>query len=699
MNRTIYYSGEQLRSFDLLWSERDSLAALSSLEIMLAGQTTTVVNGLTAAQTSPTSLSVTLTQGIIAQQGVMDSTSFGSLSADADVVQQIGFAAAQSVLFTTAGLSAGQSRWALIEAQFAQVDVIRPGDPTGGLLNYYNSANPTQPLQGPGGNGQTQSTERQATISVRVVYGSPATTGSEVPPNVDSGWVGLYLVDLTFGQSTITTGQILVAGPSVGANVPSNYPVAPFMAGLLNAHHNGAAGQAPQIDLTAEVKNTLPLTRLPASNTIGGGLAVFKLHAGNPNGSVAGNAAVNGSSDMCWDTTNLLLYICSTTGSTSTAVWTTVAGQSTSIFAGGTSTGSANAQVVASTTPAGFARTPGQVVTFTAGFTNTGSTTMNVDATGVATIQKNTGSGNVNLSGGEITTGSFITVIWTGTVYLLQIQVLGNLATLNIGAWLKNDGSGNLTIKNGALLGDDGSGNFNILNTAVTPGAYTRTKLTVSASGQITAAASGAFPTRTELTVGSGTYTTPAGVKRLFIRMMGAGGGGGGKTGNGQNGTQSSFNSIVAAPGQGGAIFTSGNPGLGGIGGGPGSGTAYLRRSGGNGMPGGSSQANNSAIQAGGMGAVSPFGGAGAALTASTNADSNGGNAQPNTGSGGGGASLATNTGAPGGGGAGEYVEIQITNPAGSYSYTVGAKGLGGTGSVTGGNGSDGTIIIDEFYD
>ena len=64
---------------------------------------------------------------------------------------------------------------------------------------------------------------------------------------------------------------------------------------------------------------------------------------------------------------------------------------------------------------------------------------------------------------GELTVGEFVAVIWTGTVYLLQSQTLGQLATLNIGQWLKNDGSGNLTIKNGANLGDDGSGNLEVI--------------------------------------------------------------------------------------------------------------------------------------------------------------------------------------------------------------------------------------------
>lgn len=42
--------------------------------------------------------------------------------------------------------------------------------------------------------------------------------------------------------------------------------------------------------------------------------------AGNPNGNVAGTIY-----QLCWDTTNHILYICTTTGSTTTAVWTAVA--------------------------------------------------------------------------------------------------------------------------------------------------------------------------------------------------------------------------------------------------------------------------------------------------------------------------------------------------------------------------------------
>lgn len=53
--------------------------------------------------------------------------------------------------------------------------------------------------------------------------------------------------------------------------------------------------------------------------------AQFATYAGNPNGNVAGTAG-SGSikADAIWDTTNSILYICTTTGTAVTAIWTAV---------------------------------------------------------------------------------------------------------------------------------------------------------------------------------------------------------------------------------------------------------------------------------------------------------------------------------------------------------------------------------------
>lgn len=206
-----------------------------------------------------------------------------------------------------------------------------------------------------------------------------------------------------------------------------------------------------------------------------------------------------------------------------------------------------------------------------------------------------------------------------------------------------------------------------------------------------------AFQTRQVLTSGTA-YTTPAGCTRLFIRMMGAGGGGQGASastlgGAGGTGGDSSFNSIVAKGGPGGASFTSGTTTHG-------SGSASLRILGGIGVAGSAySNPNPVDTEVGGMmGAASPFGGAGGANIGG------GISAAANSGSGAGGAAYADtmaggNYQALGGSGcAGEYVELIINGPAASYTYAIGAGGTAGSGTLPGGVGGAGIIIVDEFY-
>lgn len=331
MDRPVIYGQEQPRSYDVLWGWRNALIALGWLENDVAGASTTVVSGMAASPTGPTSLVVNLAAGRVYQNAQIDPTAYGSLTADTNMVQQQGNVGAQSVTLTTAGLSSGQSRWALIEVGYSQVDSIPSSDPTGGLLYYYNSANPATPYQGPGGSGTTQNTLRSATGTVSVVYGAVAATGTEVPPNPSAGYVPLYLIDLAFGQTTISSGQIIVAGPSVGTGVPNNYPYAPFLAGLLNSHHSGTTGQAPKINLPTETQGILPLANTLVSSALsGGGIKTTYVYAGNPNGFVAGVAGVPGVSppDSCVDSTTGAEYNCTTTGPPGSAVWVSAAGGS-----------------------------------------------------------------------------------------------------------------------------------------------------------------------------------------------------------------------------------------------------------------------------------------------------------------------------------------------------------------------------------
>ena len=93
---------------------------------------------------------------------------------------------------------------------------------------------------------------------------------------------------------------------------------------------------------------------------------------------------------------------------------------STHFAAGGTSTGSANAQVIAATSPPGFSLTGNPTVTFIAGFSNSGATTLNVVSTGVFNVLKKTPTGLVALSTGDIIAGQQYLVTYDGTQYELQ---------------------------------------------------------------------------------------------------------------------------------------------------------------------------------------------------------------------------------------------------------------------------------------
>lgn len=642
MNRTIYWSQEQLRSYDLLWFEKDVLAALGGLEVDVAGATTTVVGGAGATQTVSPSLTINLAAARIYQQAAMDSSSFGALGADATTIQQSGFAAAQQIALSTSGIAAGQSRWSLVQAQFSQVDSVRAGDPTNGVLYYYNSSNPSAPFQGPANSATPNNTVRSGVMVYSVVTGAAATTGSEVPPSPISGWVPLYLIDLSFGQTTIINSQILTAGPSVGTGVPNNYPGAPILAGLLNSHHSGLAGNAPKIKLTSEVQGILPLVNLPASSApAGGGLSTVQSFAGNPNGSVAGNTGVAGVSapDLVWNTSALTWWVCTVTGNAATATWVVFSSSgspSAIILFEGPDTGTANAYVVATPT-SGTPAFPtslftGLMVQFKVAHTNTASSTFTFAGLATKSITYNDGTA---LGSGDWPAGSSILLCYDGTAFQC------------------------LTITQQCL------------------------------SREIAAAKTA--PQVTVLTKSSTSpYTPPAGALYLVVEAVAAGGSGSANTVAGNAGGNTTFGtSFLTCNGGSAGPAGNGTPGLGGIAtggdinwaGGQSSLVFYPASADYGG--GGGGQAGGSIAGPAGPQTGSPSGNNGIA----------GG-----TGSGGSGAALNAGTFPSQGGGAGGALKKTITSILSSYAFSVGAGGAAVTSTKTSGTGGDGLIVVTAYF-
>jgi hypothetical protein len=301
-------------------------------------------------------------------------------------------------------------------------------------------------------------------------------------------------------------------------------------------------------------------------------------------------------------------------------------------------------------------------------------------------------TGNAIISGGVTTAPTY------GKIGLTT-HISGTLA-------VGNGGTGAATFTaHGVLLGNTAAA-FGVTAVGTTGQLLTG----VTGSDPVWAAAvnqSVTGPTTQNLTTGSGaTYTTPAGVKWLKARYVGGGGGGGGvgvTTGpTGSTGGTTIFNSVNAVGGSGGVGNTNGTgagASAGGIGGTGGTGTATMRQPG---NAGGSGSVSNTAITVvSGYGAPSFFGGGAVSISGST--AGTGTAPAVNTGAGGAGAGGVVGSTIPGGGGgSGEYVELIISNPAGSYTYTIGAGGAGGIGTgtnaATGGLGGTGWITVEEHY-
>jgi hypothetical protein len=217
------------------------------------------------------------------------------------------------------------------------------------------------------------------------------------------------------------------------------------------------------------------------------------------------------------------------------------------------------------------------------------------------------------------------------------------------------------------------------------------------------------LPTVQRFTSGSGTYTKPAGVSYIRVRMAGGGGGGGGSgTTNGAastNGGNTTFGtSLLTANGGTGGSNGTAQDGAGGTATVSSPAITVVAQTGGKGGNGGSHNGGVGAATPtvqGGDGGSNLFGGNGTG-GGSTNGVS-GSAGVTNTGGGGGGAYMPqVNSGVSGsGGGAGGYIDALIMNPSATYSYSVGAGGTGqaaGTSGSAGSNGGSGVIIVEEYY-
>jgi hypothetical protein len=211
MDRNIVYPSAIPLDTDLLSVNKNAMIGLGFLAQAVLG-TSTVVDGLACQPTTPASMSVTIGPGTITQVGPVDSLPYGSLPADTtDTLVKMGINIGSTSFDLTAPSSVGQSINYLIEAAFLEADA----DPV--ILPYYNASNPAQSYSGPSNSGTAQNTVRTQRVQLQLKAGAPANTGSQTTPAADAGWIGLY-------QITVSNGQTTVAGSNV-----SVLPTAPFL--------------------------------------------------------------------------------------------------------------------------------------------------------------------------------------------------------------------------------------------------------------------------------------------------------------------------------------------------------------------------------------------------------------------------------------------------------------------------------------
>jgi hypothetical protein len=318
LDRIETYIGQSIYEWDFSKPDQNKMVALAKITAAIFG-TNTFANGLACTPQSPNSMLVNIGAGELYQLESLEATACGTLPADTThQIMKQGIAldavavpnANTGVTALTAPATSGQSINYLIEAQYSDSDVSI--DPTTGaspvVLNFYNSSNPTQPYQGPNNTGSTSNTFRKGVITYTVKAGVAATTGTQVTPSVDSGFVGLWVVSVPFGATTLTSANI------------SQYQTAPILpSSLLQSIQTDNLTYGVDVGTVNAVQATYPLpitaltenmnlwVRVKSANTGAttftpnpGVIAAYPVIGGNHSALQGGELVANGRSNLLW---------------------------------------------------------------------------------------------------------------------------------------------------------------------------------------------------------------------------------------------------------------------------------------------------------------------------------------------------------------------------------------------------------------
>jgi hypothetical protein len=221
--------------------QRNTMVSMARLiEDLLLGQTdpADVTYPVLVAGFKPSyagNLSVAFTAGRVYEQDDVDTVAWGGLGTDTRQIYHQGEAEASTLTFAAAPATPGHSRIDLVQVTRAEVDE------NGAVLGYYNSAKPSEPLNGPANAGTSQMQDRTQKATLAIKAGTSG--ASPTAPTADAGYTALYTVTIPYGETTLSGGNVALVAD------------APFIVGLTSSHHTGAVGSAPKIDALTEIQN------------------------------------------------------------------------------------------------------------------------------------------------------------------------------------------------------------------------------------------------------------------------------------------------------------------------------------------------------------------------------------------------------------------------------------------------------------
>lgn len=218
--RTIVYANEVPYETDVLYTNLYKMVDVSKLAQAVLGGTgtgnATLVSGLIAVPHSPANLTIDIGAGVIYTLAALDATAYSTIPADTSDFLYKPYTQVSSA-FNQAGFTppgSGTLNY-LVQARGLTTDTDPASRP------FFNPANPANPIFQTVNQTRLDGIEYLLTSAV-----SPAI------PTPTPGYVGLYVVSVAAGQTTITSGNITV------------YSAAPFITESLTEKIGISTGDA-----------------------------------------------------------------------------------------------------------------------------------------------------------------------------------------------------------------------------------------------------------------------------------------------------------------------------------------------------------------------------------------------------------------------------------------------------------------------